>query len=289
MQHVFAALSTASLLAWATQGLAQDDHLGEDLPPESRFTIEFGVDVTSAYYCRGFLYEDSGLITQPYADVSLEVYRGQSTTLLALMGTWNSIHSEATDAGTTDSFLKDWYESDIYTGLGAEHGPWYFEALYYLYTSPSDAWSTIEELYLSAALDDSEHMGHMALQPSVLIAIETGDNANDGGRPGTYLELAISPGYAIEDGPLEGVEICFPASVGFSLSNYYEGDNGENDVFGFASVGTSICIPLALDDSWGSWSISAGIEVLFLGDAASTYNDDNETEAIFTAGISAEF
>lgn len=256
---------------------------------ESRLHLTLGTDYTTAYFSRGYRSEDTGWILQPYADLSLDVFRLEDATISLLVGTWNSFQGEATDAGTSDDFRKTWYESDVYAGVGLTLGNVVLEARYYIETSPSDAWDTIEEVALSAAYDDSELLGAWSLQPTAVLYIETGSNSIDGGRNGTCLQLGVSPGFSFDEGTLKDVEVSFPVSVGLSLSNYYEGANGENDFFGYASVGATVSVPLNLDSSWGAWTLWAGVQGLYLGDAASTSNDNDHTEVIGTVGISVEF
>lgn len=275
----------------AARGVLGEAGEGDEIEgeQESRLYVGAGVDYTTAYYSRGLLYEDEGLILQPWLELSLEVWRGDEVTVSVIAGTWNSYQGEGTDAGTTDSTRENWYESDLYAGFGIATGNWYFEAEYQWYTSPSDAWDTVEELYFTAAYDDSEAMGAWSMQPTAVLAIETGDEANDGYATGTYLQLGVSPGVYPEEGAFEGWEITFPVSVGLSLSNYYEGDDGENDFFGFVSAGVTASRTLGLDESWGEWSVYGGIQALFLGDMTSTYNDGDDTVAILTLGVSIEF
>ena len=250
--------------------------------------VSLGLEYTSAYFSRGFLFEDDGLILQSWADVGAPVWETDDVGLEVLLGVWNSWHDAATDSGTDDSFREKWYETDLYLGLGIGMGNWYFESVYYWYTSPSDAWESIQELYFSAAYDDSEAMDDWSMQPTAILAIET-DNANDGYARGTYLQLGISPGFGFEEGSLEGLEITFPASVGLSVSNYYEGDDGENDFFGFASVGVTGTWSVPFEESWGDWSVCAGVQELFLGDTASSWNGDDETETVVTIGATVDF
>jgi hypothetical protein len=256
---------------------------------ESRLHLAFGVDYTTAYYSRGYRFEDRGWIAQPFADLAFDVFRAEETTISLTLGTWNSFHGESTDAKTTDSFRKTWYENDLYAGLGLTAGAWSIESRYYVESSPSDAWETIEEVYLSVALDDSETMGAWSLKPTAALYIESGSNAIDGKRNGVYLQLGVSPGVSLDVGSLKNVEVTFPVSVGMSLSNYYEGSNGTNDTLGYVSVGSRVSVPLNLDKSSGAWTLSAGVQGLFLGDALSTFNNGEHTKVIGTFGISVEF
>lgn len=255
----------------------------------SRFHFSLGADYTTAYFNRGYNVEDSGWIVQPFADLSLDVIRLDDATISITMGTWNSFQGEATDAGTSDRFTKYWYECDLYAGVGLTAGHWDFQARYYAYTSPSDAFETIEEIYLSGAFDDSELLGAWALQPSAIVAIEVGDVANDGEGTGSYLQLGVAPGFAFDAGSVTDVAVSFPASVGLSLHDYYEGPDGENDVFGYASVGVTVGVPLPIDKSWGQWTLRAGVQGLYLGGVTSEVNDGNHFEVIGTAGVTVEF
>ncbi len=275
----------------AARGVGAEDaeSLVADDAEESRFHLSLGADFTTAYFFRGFRYEDSGLIAQPYVDASFDLFSSEDATISLAFGNWNSFQSEATDAMTSDGFGKYWYETDLYAGLGLTLGNWELEALYYFYISPSDAFETVQEVYMSAAYDDSELMGAWSLKPSAVLAVETGAHANDGGRNGIYLELGISPGFSIEDGAMEGIEIAFPVSVGLSLSDYYEGENGENDTYGYTSVGATLMLPLGSDASSSSWTLTVGVQGLFLGDVTSESNNDNHYKVIGTVGISVEF
>ncbi|MCB9840693.1 MAG: hypothetical protein H6809_03465 [Phycisphaeraceae bacterium] len=270
----------------------------------SRLHVWLGVDAATAYVSRGFVWEDSGLILQPWGDLWFDVLRGEEATLSLTAGTWSSFHSQATWAGTSDEFREHWYELDLYVGAAVEAGAWVLEGRYNWYTSPSDAWDTIEEITLSAAFDDSEWLGEWALQPTALIAIETGSAANDGYDNGVYLQLGIEPGFGLDGlglpAPLGDAWVSLPISIGLSLDDYYESEDDDGpyeDVFGFASAGAAIDIPLnawggSADDadaSWGTWNLTLGVQVVWMGDAAASFNDGDEIEVVGMIGIGVEF
>lgn len=267
---------------------AEDEIGGADAEPSS-LSLSLGADVTNAYYFRGLLQEDSGFIVQPWADLAFDIYRSDDTSVNLQAGSWNSFHGEATDAGTSDEFVEHWYEADLYVGMGATLGPWTVDALYYFFMSPSDAFGTVDEFTLTLGLDDSAWMGAWALNPHVLLAIETGSNATDGFDNGVYLELGVEPGWTTDGGALRDVEVSFPLVVGLSLSEYYEGENGEDDTFGYVAFGAVVTVPLGEASSWGAWALTLSAQVLYLGDAAGSFNDDNQTEAIGAIGVSVSF
>lgn len=257
---------------------------------ESRFHATFGVDYTNKYYGRGIVAETKGLIVQPLLDLSLDFYRGEAFTLSATCGTWDSVHDRRSTAATTDRSVSHWYESDLYAGVGASVDKWTLDARYYWYTSPSGAFGTIEEVYFSAAFDDSEYLKEWALNPSLVLAHETTlDQADGGSRKGTYFQLGVAPAIRFDVEKLKDVEVSFPVTVGMSLSNFYEGPGGQNDFFGYATAGASAGVPLPVDSSWGQWKLRGGVQALLLGSATSAMNNDHHAEVIVNLGVEASF
>ena len=281
-------------MSLATQANPQDvaepvTEAPEDGDDTFRVHATVGADVTTAYYFRGIFQEDSGLIIQPYADFTLDVLRFDRGTVSVNFGMWNSFHSEGTASATTDNFTENWYESDLYAGVGLSTGDWSFSAGYAVLASPSGAFGTVDEISLGVSFDDSTLLEEWALAPSATLIFEVGSNAADGGENGVYLELGIEPGFSVSPGNLEDISISFPLAVGLSLSDYYEGTGGEDDVFGFVSVGVTAEYPLPVESDWGAWSVTCGVQGLFLGDAASTFNSDDSAEIVGTLGVSLSF
>jgi len=133
-------------------------------------------------------------------------------------------------------------------------------------------------------------MGDWSLQPTAVLTFETSQEQADGGTTtGSYLQLGVSPGVSWEMTEKTAIDFSFPVTIGLSASNFYEGPNGENDFFGFASIGAEAAYALPIDASWGAWSISAGVQMLLLGDAASAINNDDSSEFIATFGVEVAF
>ena len=161
---------------------------------------------------------------------------------------------------------------DFYAGLSLGLvGQWQADVVYTQYMSPNDTFSTVKELALSLAFDDSERMGALALAPYVMLAIEASGNAA-GIDSGAYLELGVEPGLPLEDSP---VSLTFPVTLGLSLSDYYQtvvGMVAENDAFGYFDLGLVASVPLLVNESYGSWEVSGGVHLLFLGDSLEALN-----------------
>lgn len=259
-------------------------------PASPRFHATFGVDYTTQYFGRGIVTQTDGAIAQPFADFSLDFYRADDFTIAATLGTWVSHHGEDSAASATDRVVRHWFESDFYAGVAASVENWVVDARYYWYTSPSGAFGTIEEVYFSVAYDDSELLGDWSMQPTAVLTFETSQEQADGGTSrGSYLQLGVSPGVSWDMTEKTAIDFSFPVTVGLSASNFYEGPNGENDFLGFVSIGADASYALPIDESWGAWSISAGVQMLLLGDATSAINSDDSSEFIATFGVEAAF
>lgn len=285
MTRTFGACALAAL---ATQALAQD---AAPQQVDSRLHFSASVDVTNAYFFRGILQEDQGFIAQPAAALTADLVRNDDFTLSATLGTWNSAHSEGTGSATSDTNVKHWYESDLYISLGASFGKWTLDATYTWYLSPNDAFESIEELAFSASFDDSEYLGAFALSPSVTIAFETGSNYADGADSdrGIYLGLSVAPGFETTVGADRTLAFSFPVEVGLSIDDYYQDGAGDDDTFGYASVGARVETALAAPAGFGEWTVYAAVNALFLGDNLESVNNDDAVDFVASIGISLAF
>jgi hypothetical protein len=249
--------------------------------------LSLGIDFTNAYFFRGLRQEDEGFLAQPWATVGFDIVNSDDWSLQAYVGTWNSLHTEETGAADTEDMIGMWYESDAYLGLTAATGAWELGAQYGWFTSPSSAFTTVEELQFSVAYDDSEAMGAWALSPSVVLVIETGDGTSDGRGKGAYLAGSVAPGFDCTS--FEGLAFSFPVIVGVSASDYYEHSDGSDDFFGFASAGAKAEYALPGSGRYGAWSCYVACNVLFLGDLAKEINEDEGTAFVVAAGVSMEY
>ena len=64
------------------------------------------------------------------------------------------------------------------------------------------------------------------LSPYGLIAFELDGQADGGSNEGTYLELGVGPAWALGGGK---ATFSVPTKFGFSLSDYYEGPDGDRE------------------------------------------------------------
>ncbi len=257
---------------------------------KSAFSLQINLDYTTAYFYHGIVQEDSGLILQPSARLTVGLFEKDDFKVDGLVGTWNSFHGQKTGASTRSDFTEYWYESDLYAGVVLTKGPVSLTTTYTFLTSPSDAYETVQELGISLGFDDTGLFGAWALHPYATFAIEMGADASDGADSdtGTYLELGIAPGFSVDLGKTP-VAISFPVAVGLSLSDYYQDAAGKDDTFGFFQIGAKAAVPLPIGDRFGKWTLNAGVAGLFLGDQTREYNGGDRTEVIGTVGLQVNF
>ncbi len=274
-----AALAVAGMatgLVAAQPALAQGD--------DNRVAATIGMDFSHAYLFRGIKQETGGLIAQPYADASFSLLQRDEglTGVTFTIGTWNSLHSGETGAGGPAVNVAPWYESDFFTGITLGLENWSAGITYTSYLSPNDSFSTVHELALTLAMDDSD-LFQFPLSPHVGLAIEMDGQADGGGAEGVYFELGIEPAMETMGGR---VTLSVPATLGFSLTNYYE-DGGElDDSFGYFDIGAVASMPLPLPEGYGAWEVAGGVHVLLLGDYLEMLNDGNEVQVVGSVGFS---
>ena len=262
--------------------------------PDRRVHIKIGVDWTTSYYFRGIRQEDRGFILQPYAELGFDLVTADSVSLTALFGVWNSFHDRQTGSDpASNDFTDGWYEADLYAGAALTLGRFGFSTIYTAYTSPADAFSTVDEVLFALSYDDSGQWGESSfrISPSLTLGLEVGADYTDGAdtERGIYLQPGIAPGFTANLPLLNEVDFTFPIVVGLSLDNYYEDPTGEDNAFGYLSIGGKAAFALPIPKAYGDWTLTAGVYALFLGDTTEQLNDNDDTEVIGSVGISVEF
>jgi hypothetical protein len=259
-------------------------------PNTGRLSISGGVDFTTAYFFRGILQERDGFIIEPYAELGINLHKdeGSFSSLSLIGGTWSSLHSEETNHQA--SSLSAYYEQDWYGGLqlGLFDNRIVSRAFYIAYTSPSDAFKTVQEVDLSATLDDSPWLGAFAMKPSLLFGFET-ENTAFGPERGQYMEIGVNPGYNIVDSGPVPVTVSFPNKVGLSLDDYYEVSESSEDFFGYYSGGVKVTVPLGfIPEEYGAWSASGGVQFMVLGNHTGDLNGE-DFWTVGTWGVSMSY
>ncbi len=285
-------LMGAALLAFeASTARASDEATAETLGSQVESSI--GVDATNRYFFRGIRQEDQGAITQPWVDFVFPLSAGGDVSWSLNLGVWNSLHNGPTGSGGAGSMH---YELDAYVGVGVDFAEnWNGSVTYVALTSPNSAFSTVHELDFSVSFDDSGLFGggprgFSGVQPSITVAWELDGQSDGGADEGIYLEAGIEPAFDLIDHEKHPISISFPVVAGFSLSDYFEDAMGRDDFFGFVQGGISLSTPLNfVPVRMGSWTLSGGASILFLGDNLQAINGGDSSEVILSLGLEILF
>ena len=230
-------------------------------PNPGAITLTAGFDFANAYFFRGIPQDDTGSSCGPPATWAL---RSSQATVRSRVSVSTSGRGTACtrEVPAVTARASCQHESDFYTGASLGFGKGTaLGVTYTAYTSPNGLFGTVKELSFKLTVDDSGLLGAAAVKPYMVLAQELDGQADGGANEGTYLELGIGPGLS-----LSRASLTVPMKVGLSLSDYYEGADGD-DTFGFFSVAGVVTVPFtSAPTRFGSWNIHGGVEFLFLGD-----------------------
>lgn len=271
LTHLFSTAAVVGTLA--TPALAHDEK-GVFIPGAS---AEVTLDYVTQYFFRGYEQSntDTGGSFQPGASLTIDVTEDVTATI----GTWGAFEF---DAPTTTTNPSAWYEQDVYASLDATIGDFAAGVGITYYTYPSNAGNVdITELNLGLSYDDSDLLGDFAFNPYVAVAIELHNTAAT--DENAYLELGGEFTLPTEGTAIDAWSWTVPVAVGLSIDNYYVDGSGEDEFFGFASVGLVGSIPLSeligSNEYFGAWKLNAGVTVLFLNsDVDLTDNKDDTSD-----------
>jgi hypothetical protein len=247
-------------------------------------TFTGGVDFPSKYVFRGIVQEaDSSLTLFPYGDLGIAFYSGEGAIKSASvnLGVWNALMTGS--SGSDGPTEKLHYEEDFYTTftLGFDKG-FSLATTWTAYTSPNGMFGTVQELAFKVS------KAHM-LAPYGTIAFELDGQADGGSSEGVYLELGVAPSWPLADGK---ATIAVPTKFGLSLSDYYEGADGDS-TFGYFQIGGLFTVPLGSATSkFGAWNIHGGVDIYAFGDTTKALNngdsgkgDSGKVVASFGIGV----
>lgn len=277
---MMASIAVIGAGVFAAPSLAQDN--------SGKVSFSTGADFSHAYFFRGIAQERAGLVTQPYVDLTFNLFEGDQglNSVSFNIGQWNSLHTGPTGSDGPAANVGAWYESDFYTGVGIGVDNWEFGLTYTSYLSPNDAFGTIKELSLALSMDDSALLGGFTLSPHVLMAIELDGQADGGAGEGVYFEFGVEPGFAFDAAEMS---LAFPVTVGLSMSDYYESSPGNDEAFGYVSFGVVGSRPVPISEAYGSWEVSGGLHLLSLGDGLAALNQGDELQAVGIFGVSITY
>ena len=248
-------------------------------------TATGGFEVVNQYLFRGIRQNSTEIAMWPSADLAITPYSGEGPVRRVAfdLGFWDSLHTG--DTGRTGPMAQLWYESRVSTAVRFGFGRGLTVATgYTAYTSPNNMFTTVKEAALRVAVDDRAAWGAAAVQPYMLLAFEVGakpgEGQADGGQhAGKYIELGVTPGYAVSR-----ARVTVPVRLGLSAGDYYE-LAGKDHVFGFLSVGGVVTVPLGRRTGAGAWTVHGGVEYTTFGDTPTAFNGGDESQVVGSVGV----
>ncbi len=284
--------------------------------PKGKVSFNVGIDVPTRYYFRGILQEDKGFIGQPYAELNINLWEYDIFRLTAIGGIWNSFHSmrtkqsfgsRARDAARgfnvsqrvlNPSFgdPEAWYEFDGYSGVAVGIGDLEVSSIYTIYTSPSGAFQTTQDVSAGVSYDDSDILGAFALHPGITFYVETaGPGAFGTDDRGTLVQFHGGPEFDLTGGD-NPITLGIPIEAGLSISDYYESSDAtlppytnnskssgvDSATFGYFQTGLDLGVPLTfIPCEYGSWLLNMGGRFISMGRTLKEVNRNGDDYSFF--------
>jgi hypothetical protein len=290
-------------LAWAPLALADDKETEETQVIEkteaadaddggfwSRFSGVIQADFSNAYYFRGILQEKDGVVAEPWGELYFNLFSSEDFFIRDVTiggGVWASFQTENTGASDSPNSL---YETDWYPLLSMELPAGVsLTTIYYFYTSPNDAFKTVQEWNLKLAWDDSEVLGKFSLQPWMNLAVET-KRTSFGPDKGEGMQFGVGPTlYELPCGDYP-VTFTLPLELGIAINDYYEQADGDETTFGYFSWGLKASMPLAfMPTELGAWSIGLTGKGYVFSNRLQAFNDGDALAPQVIGSIGMEF
>lgn len=217
-----------------------------------------GLDHATAYYFRGYLQADRGLILQPYLNLVGRGVAADGAVVRPYVSFFNSTHF-----GNNNPMNE---MTDVMLGAVITWRPLVLDARYGYYNTAPTMRSVVHELGLRASGDvlwpwpDAEAPSALALRPFVGLYAEVSDQR---GTEDVYVETGLEPSVRF-DTCCGKVGVALPLVLGLSGDDYYFDDRGGNEPLGFFSAAVAVTIGLPAPDGCGKWFLSGSFQYLHL-------------------------
>jgi hypothetical protein len=282
-------LTAAVMAALAVPSFAMAE---EAAPNTGAIKFSIGADYVTGYYFRGALQDNGSLIIQPYLGATFNAVSSDDVNVDLSLSTWNSMTSGREEGAV--SWDNVWYESDLVANAAVTAFGFKFNAIYTAYFYPSDAFESIQEIGFVAGIDEKKFLGDslggFTINPYIGWYFEIADG---NGEENQYIELGFNPSYTLDmkDVPYVGnASISFPIVIGLTMDHYFTDDSGDNEFFGYVSVGAATSIPLPMPAKYGAWNLNGSLSYLYLNaDSLEAANNDSKNAFVGKLGVSIAY
>lgn len=278
--------TTAPSTEPSTQAATEPAKAPDAAEPKHFLSLDGSIDITNAYFYRGYKQQEGGVIIQPNLTISFNIPQLQPDSGLSITPYIGTFNSTSTVSNSPKS-PKWWFESDVFAGAKFDTGKWELDMYYQYNAYPGDVWVDTQEVDAVLSYDDgwfTQDKLHLpvAINPHVAIARELTHSDNIlNGSPGTYGELGIAPEY---DFTVLGhkIPVTLPVTTGVSFDHYYLDSSGNNQWFGYVSVGLKAEIPLSFisGKGFGDWKLVPSVTYTYINAESAVAANDGKHDSV---------
>ena len=282
---------------------AQDEAAAAEPANTLSLNGAFTNTLTTAYITRGVLLENQGIIYQNVGELYFKLLDEPGSgvsKLTGIVGMFNRVHDEHTDAGLAEadpdtgepaarSTVTQWYEFDWWAGGSIDFAESFnLSLLYQEFHSPNGGFQACKNVQAKLSFNDAALWGDsgFALKPYGIAFLELDGKAGTGADEGLYVELGVGPSFALTKDGAYPLTLTLPVSVGLGFSDFYEDD----ELFGYVSGGAVLSAPLAfIPAQYGAWTGSVGGYYYYYGEGVDDFNsanDSDDSDGIFVGTVS---
>jgi hypothetical protein len=254
----------------------------ECCPEPKRWIVTGGLDYATDYVFRGYRLQSGGLILQPFVTAAYAHHVSDDITLTPYLTLWQSFDLDGAEEvelpslslvalghcfglveGSTTRLHTATHQLELYGGVVTQIGDLTLDGKYMLDSASGESFSSMQEIGLKVGYDlaglwtdEPAAARTFGLRPTAGFYFETVDHR---GGEDAYLELGLEPFWRCE---LWGarVGLSLPATLGFSLDDYYFDAQGRPEALGYFAIGPTVSVPLGLPPQYGTWFFTASMK-----------------------------
>lgn len=257
--------------------------------PDHDTSVYAGTAVVSRYVARGIVFAD-GASFQPWVEFEVPVLRegvGERFVPQLRFGNWNSVNLGDSDTGRPQGGLEEnlrhWYETDVYAGVSLSLTERLSGTLtYFVYSSPSDSFSTSTDLEARLGFSDAElwPWPGFSVNPALRVTREL---RRPTGTGRWYYQPSLTPSVTFGNRPFT---LQVPLVAGFSSDDWYVDGDGNTVSRGFFQTGLALGVPF---EGWSvAWNPTAAVDA-YLPDGRVQNGFDDSLELVWRLALSVAF
>ncbi len=293
------------------------------------FSFAIGVDVPTAYYYRGYLQQDRGLILQPFMTASMNFQPRDGLSIQPYVGWTNTFfgndnadlsaaHSGGIGRGVRSrvtevpgvppsnepTFVIDlvptggdgrgWYESDIMVGTSIYFKDLFIDVNYHVHLFPDDVHDTMQEIGGKISYDLARLWDRDTPALNRTFSLRPAftiytELSDDNGGEETFMELALEPAWRFEAFGRRAA-ITTPIAVSGSPDGYYVDTSFNDEDLGYFSASVKGSISLPAPDNLGKWFLNGSVTYIrMLNEGLEQSNRGDRDDFYASIGIGVSF